>query len=441
MKPVIVWFRHDLRLADNPALSAAAATGAPVVPLYIHDEPGMGAASKWWLHHSLRALDCPIVTREGKAADILKNVIRETGAESVYWNRAYEPGTIARDSDIKKTLKADGIDAQSFKGSVLIEPMEIKQYKVFTPYYKAVLGMEDAIGATLKAPTQLKWHTIPSDTLDLLPKIKWDAGFSDHWTPGEDGACERTRSYIEELMGDYKDDRDFPSKDATSRLSPHMHFGEISPRQIWHMAGPHKGSDAFLRQLVWREFSIQLLFHNPNLPTQPLQDKFESFPWQRDDRLLRAWQKGMTGYPIVDAGMRQLWQTGWMHNRVRMIVGSFLVKHLLQPWVDGEKWFWDCLVDADLANNAASWQWIAGCGADAAPYFRVFNPILQGEKFDPEGTYVRRFVPELAKVPDKFIHKPWESGLSLDYPDPIIDHQAGRDRALEAFAKIKNNKA
>lgn len=442
-KPVIVWLRNNLRLADNPALSAAAQTGRPIIAVYIFDDAHMGAASKSWLHHSLAALgkDIDLTIRAGDAQTVLDEVTKETGADAVFWNRLYEPNAIERDTKIKKALKDGGIDAQSFKGNVLFEPWELKPYKVFTPYYKACLASETLIGAPLKAPEKLNTRKLKSDALDLEPALNWDKGFYDVWTPGEKGAHSRARYFIGDIMDTYKEDRDRPDKDGTSMLSPHLHFGEISARDLWYMAGPHAGSAPFLRELVWREFSIHLLYNHPRLPTQPLQEKFKAFPWQKNKKHLRAWQRGMTGYPIVDAGMRQLWQTGWMHNRVRMIVASFLVKHLLQPWQDGAAWFWDTLVDADLANNSASWQWVAGCGADAAPYFRVFNPILQGEKFDPEGAYVRRYCPELANVPDQFVHKPWESGLKLDYPAPIIGHAAGRARALDALAQMKNNGA
>lgn len=440
-KPVILWLRNDLRVADNPALVAAVDTGQPVIALYIFDDPHMGGASKWWLHHSLEDLGKKIdlTIREGDSLKILQEIINDTGAEAVFWNRLYEPNAIERDTKIKKTLKDGGIDAQSFKGNVLFEPWEIKPYKVFTPYYKTCLANDQMIGAPVRTPKKMLFKKLKSDKLDLLPKIKWDKGFYDFWEPGQDGGYERASYFIDDLMSRYKGDRDVPKKDATSRMSPYLHFGNVSVRELWHRAGPHTGSAAFLRQLVWREFSIQLLYNNPKMPTQPLQEKFAKFPWQPNKKHLHAWRRGMTGYPIVDAGMRQLWQTGWMHNRVRMVVASFLVKHLLQPWVDGEQWFWDTLVDADLANNSVSWQWVAGCGADAAPYFRVFNPILQGEKFDPTGAYVRTFCPELKDVPDKFVHKPWESGMKLDYPAPIIEHSLGRTRALEALAKMKNN--
>lgn len=458
--PIILWFRQDLRLSDNEALSAAAKSGEPIIPLYIHDENAAGkwadgGAAKWWLHHSLMALQkslkADLVIREGDALSVLNTLIRETGAKAVYWNRQYEPYAIARDTKIKASLKEDGIDAQSFKGNMLFEPWQLQTgggtpFRVFTPFYKAGLTKLSLIGETVATPKKITHHDkIKSQSIDdlkLLPTRDWADGFADIWMPGEDGANERARDFIDEPMGEYKNKRDIPGTEGTSRLSPHLHFGEVSARALWHAAAHHKGAEVFQRQLVWRDFNAYLLYHNPQMPEVPLQEKFAAFPWLNNDhgKYLRAWQRGMTGYPIVDAGMRQLWQTGWMHNRVRMIVGSFLVKHLLQPWQRGEEWFWDCLVDADLGNNAGNWQWIAGCGADAAPYFRVFNPIIQGEKFDPHGFYVREFVPELKNVPDKFIHKPWESGLKLNYPAPIVDHSEGRNRALAAYAKVKNNK-
>lgn len=456
--PIIVWFRHDLRVADHPALHAACETGKPVLCLYIHDDETpdqwrAGGASRWWLHHSLTALDtslrakgASLVVREGRAETVLMDVVRESSASAVYWNRAYEPYAVTRDTAVKALLKDAGIDAQSFKGTVLIEPWEVKTgsgtpFRVFTPFYKACLASTAFFGTRVPPPktiTGFEGKTLRIGDLKLLPAIPWDKGFGALWTPGEAGAWQRLHDFIEGPMSGYKEKRDFPNIEATSRLSAHLHFGEISHRDVWYTAEPHIGSAPFLRELFWREFSINLLYFNTDLPTTPLQPKFANFPWQPNDAQLNAWKKGMTGYPIVDAGMRQLWQTGWMHNRVRMIVGSFLVKHLLQPWQEGEAWFWDTLVDADLANNAASWQWIAGCGADAAPYFRVFNPILQGLKFDPEGAYVRHFVPELRDVPNEFIHTPWEWMGKTNYPAPIVDHDAGRNRALEAYAKVKN---
>lgn len=474
--PVIIWLRQDLRLADNPALCEA--TGRPVIPLFIWDETAPhppGAASRWWLYHSLTALAAALqkrgsrlVVRRGIAAEQLNAVIAESGAEAVYWNRCYEPAARARDTAIKAALTARGLDVRSFKANLLHEPWEVstgqgKPYKVFTPYYRACL--EKSVGAPLPTPTQ--WacpHRWPvSDCLNEWPlrpqKPDWAGGLRATWQPGEAGAHDRLGRFIDQAVTGYADHRNIPGLPGTSMLSPHLHWGEISPRQIWHAvklaetANPRlaSGSAAFLREVGWRDFSFNLLYHFPDLPTQPFNPTFAGFPWSEDARLLRAWQRGQTGIPLVDAGMRELWHTGYMHNRVRMVVGSFLVKHLLQPWQAGEAWFWDTLVDADLANNAASWQWIAGCGADAAPYFRVFNPVLQGEKFDSEGIYVRRWVPELAGLPNKFLHQPWSSPdfvlrqanvkLGLDYPRPIIDLNIGRDRALAAYKIItgRNN--
>lgn len=445
--PVIVWFRLDLRLNDHPALHAAASSGCPVVCLYIHeDDDDTGAAGRWWLHHALKAMGETLTIRRGKAARVLQDVIVETGARAVYWNRAYEPRAVARDTDIKAALAAQGVEVRSFKGNVLFEPWEIKTgggtpFRVFTPFYKACLTASGQIARPLPAPKNIAQRPLAGlavEDLGLLPRIAWDSAFPDSWTPGEQTALTRLHDFIDRDMAAYATGRDIPAIEGTSRLSPHLHFGEISPRTIWHAAGPHAGGAPYLREIIWREFAVHLLYNNPDMPARPLQEKFRNFPWRPDPALLRAWQKGLTGYPIVDAGMRQLWQTGWMHNRVRMIAGSFLVKHLLQPWQDGAAWFWDTLVDADLANNSTGWQWIAGCGADAAPYFRVFNPILQGRKFDPSGAYIRRFVPELANIPDAYIHTPWEAGGAPGYPAPVIDHALGRNRALEAYAKIKN---
>jgi len=448
-QPVIFWFRHDLRAGDNPALSAAIATGRPVIALYIHDDAHMGGASKWWLHHSLEKLaaSLPLTIRAGNSEQVLQQMIADTGASAVYWNRDYDPASVARDTHFKAALQTLGIDAKSFKGNVLFEPWEVTTqggtpFRVFTPFYKACLARLNLIGESLApigAFKTVKVDSLKVSDLQLLPAIPWDRGFAAVWQPGEEGAWTRLQNFIAGGMGDYKVQRDFPAIEATSRLSPHLHFGEISHRDVWNTAYPHAESTAFLRELIWREFSIHLLHYNQQLPTVPLQPKFANFPWEPDTTQLAAWTRGRTGYPIVDAGMRQLWETGWMHNRVRMIVGSFLVKHLLQPWQEGEKWFWDTLVDADVANNSASWQWIAGCGADAAPYFRVFNPILQGQKFDPKGTYIRRFVPELRDVPDDYIHTPWLWMGKTAYPAPIIDHAEGRKRALAAYQKLKNN--
>jgi deoxyribodipyrimidine photo-lyase len=468
--PILVWFRQDLRLTDNPALAAAAATGRPVIPLYIRDDTEArwtpGAASRWWLHGSLSALGesfktlgVPLVLRTGEAGNVLARVLKESGAGAVYWNRCYEPHAIARDTEIKTALQRDGIDAQSYNSAVLFEPWTIKTkegapYGVFTPFWRACLAQPEPpkpspAPKALKGAKKIEDEAL--DSWDLLPtKPDWAGGLRARWTPGEAGAASRLKAFLASALGGYKTDRDLPAQDGTSRLSPHLHFGEIGPRQLWHRVRslpPSASADTFLKELGWREFSYHLLYQHPQIADEPLRAAFRDFPWRRDAKALAAWQRGRTGYPIVDAGMHQLWETGWMHNRVRMIVASFLIKHLLLRWQDGEAWFWDTLVDADLASNAASWQWVAGSGADAAPFFRIFNPILQGEKFDPDGAYVRRFVPELAKLPNDVIHKPWtadaavlkDAGVVLGetYPAPIVDHNVARARALAAFGSIK----
>jgi deoxyribodipyrimidine photo-lyase len=460
MKPIIVWFRQDLRLGDNPALTFAAKSGQPVVCLFVLDDETAGdwkwgGASRWWLHHSLTSLDASLekhggqlVLRRGEAAKIVKALVKETGADTVVWNRCYEPFAVARDKKLKADLTEAGITVQSFNGALLCEPWELttkssgKPFRVFTPFWNA-LRAQGEIDKPHPAPRKMTFHhDVKSEALKnwkLQPaKPDWSKGFD--WTPGEKAAHEALYDFLDQATA-YKTARDLPDRDGTSRLSPHLHWGEISPRQIWHAVRTHghsEGSETFLKELGWREFCAQLLFHNPDLPTKPLDQRFADFPWRHSDKDFHAWTRGQTGIPIVDAGMRQLWQTGWMHNRVRMIVASLLIKHLGIHWTRGEEWFWDCLVDADLASNSANWQWVAGCGADAAPFFRIFNPVLQGEKFDPKGDYVRRFVPELKDVPDKFIHRPWDAPKPpAKYPAPIVDLAVGRDRALAAFEKLK----
>lgn len=471
LTPVIVWFRQDLRLKDNPALFSAHEMGKPILPVYILDDENsgdwkMGAASRWWLHESLIALNNSLEGKlclaKGCAQEILANIVKNTGADVVYWNRCYEPWCIARDTEIKETLRSTGIEAKSFNGSLLFEPhTTLKKdgtpYKVFTPFYKKGClsrGIEPRT-PELKPEnlTFYEYTLFPLEDLGLLPDIPWYKQISDHWIPGEDGAQKRLSEFLETGLDGYKEGRDYPARENVSRLSPHLHFGEISPNQVWYEAklkmtiecwevdGEH-----FLSELAWREFSNNLLFYFPDTPRKNLQKKFDQFPWRIDDAALQCWQKGQTGYPIVDAGMRELWQTGYMHNRVRMIVGSFLVKNLMLHWHHGEDWFWDTLVDADLANNSASWQWIAGCGADAAPYFRIFNPVTQGQKFDPDGTYVRCYVPEISKLSNKYLHNPWEAShdiltdadikLGKDYPEPIVDLKPSRERALQAFKEL-----
>jgi deoxyribodipyrimidine photo-lyase len=467
--PLIVWFRQDLRLADNPALSAAAASGRPLVALYIWDESiETGGAARWWLHGSLEALGAalhkvgmPLVLRRGVAARELDRVMAETGADSVYWNRCYEPAAIRRDRAIKDDLKRRGLTAESFNGALLFEPWEIKTlgggpFKVFTPFSRAAVKQTPRPPAA--APRKLKSHAhvVSSEDLDTwnlrTTTPDWAQGLRAAWTPGERGAQKRWNDFFGEGIGGYHTARDIPGTVGTSRLSPHLHFGEISVHQLWSECGrvePTAGVASFQRELLWREFAHHLLFHFPTMPDTPLRFGFADFPWRGDKTLRAAWRKGRTGYPIVDAGMRELWHTGWMHNRVRMIVASFLVKHLLQPWQDGAAWFWDTLVDADLANNSAGWQWVAGCGMDAAPYFRVFNPVLQGGKFDANGAYVRHWVPEIAALPDAYLQAPWEAPplvlaaakvkLGGTYPLPIVDHKGARDRALAAFKSIRNS--
>lgn len=472
---VIVWFRDDLRLADHPALSAAVATGAPLVCLYVLDDEAaarpLGAASRWWLAQSLRALDADVskaggalVLRRGTATSIVAKLARDTGASAVYWSKIHRTAETASAAQLAKALKDIGVASHEMPGDLLAEPQRIRGssgggMRVFTPFWKRVLALGDP-AKPLPAPKQIvRGPSVASDRLEswkLEPSAPdWAGGLRQSWKPGEAGAFARLKEFLDEKALGYGLSRDRPDRDATSRLSPHLRFGEISPRQVWYAArfaaaknGKIAGDiDKFLSELGWREFCRHLLFDHPKLHDENLQRSFDAFPWESDDAALRAWQKGRTGYPIVDAGMRELWRTGVMHNRVRMIVASFLVKHLLIDWRCGEAWFWDTLVDADPGSNPANWQWVAGSGADAAPYFRIFNPILQGEKFDAQGDYVRRWVPEIARLPNTLIHKPWtatplelaSAGVTLGetYPQPIVDHKAARERALAAYAKTK----
>jgi deoxyribodipyrimidine photo-lyase len=468
--PSLLWFRQDLRLADNPALIAAADRGAPIVAVYVLDDdaPGkwaMGGAARWWLHHSLTALAAdleqlgiPMVLRRGSAKTIIPELADEIGAGAVYWNRCYEPFAVARDTRIKSALTKSNARVESFGAALITEPWTVKTqsgtpFRVFTPFWNAV--NKDRHPATpLKAPKiDQIGPRIASDTLGdwaLLPRHpNWATGFDEDWRPGEAGARKQLEIFIQDALSSYPTTRNLPGVEGVSRLSPYLHWGEISIRQVWHAIGLHAGSgaDAYLRELAWRDFAYHLLWHFHDLPEKPFREEFSAFPWRSDAKALRAWQMGQTGYPFVDAGMRQLWATGWMHNRVRMVVASFLVKHLLLPWQAGEDWFWDCLVDADLASNAMNWQWVAGSGADAAPYFRIFNPVLQGEKFDGDGAYVRRWVPEVAKLSDAWLHKPWAAPpdtlatagitLGMTYPWPIVDHGAARQRALDALKTIE----
>ncbi len=452
----IVWHHRDLRIEDNPALNAAASEGK-VLPLYIHSpsEEGRwapGAASNWWLHYSLealsrryKALGAGLVIRTGSAIEVLQQLASEIPIEAIYWNHRYEPELRRRDKRVSSKLKAQGVAVNCFEGNYLVTPSEIlnkagKPYSVFTPFSKTVMELR-LWRDPLPLPNIHGSHRIKSEkikALQLLPARNWTDSFSDQWSPGRDGAMRNLKAFKKEVDA-YEEQRNIPSTHGTSQLSPHLHFGEISPHEIWK-AIEHKSKDRlpFLRQLIWREFGNYFLHHSPMATDFSWKDKFDDFPWENNKKALVAWQKGMTGYPIIDAGMRELWQTGWMHNRVRMIVGSFLVKDLFIHWVEGARWFWDTLVDADLANNTMGWQWIAGSGPDAAPYFRIFNPVLQSKKFDPEGNYIRRFVPELCGVPNKWIHCPWNAPEIIpDYPPPIVDHSKAREKALAAYKGIK----
>lgn len=470
MSKALIWFRRDLRCRDNPALVKACQQHDCLLPLYLFDEqcPDLGAAQHWWLHHSLLSLEqqlqqqgLSLHLRRGDPLTLLQQIIRDFQIDSVYWNRCYEPAAIERDQRIKAALQAMGVHVESSNGSLFNEPWTVKNqsgdyFKVFTPYWKQSLKQ-----ITLPPPvTVSRWPKpvtgVSSETLDswqLLPsKPNWASAFSDFWQPGEEGALQKLERFVHQGLQGYKEKRNQPALTAsTSRLSPHLHFGEISPWQIARAieqarqtpACDHEAADHFLSELGWREFSYHLLYHFPELPNRNVKAAFDAFAWQNEERLLHAWQRGKTGYPIVDAGMRELWQTGYMHNRVRMIAASFLTKHLLIDWRLGASWFWTTLLDADLANNSASWQWVAGSGADAAPYFRIFNPVLQGEKFDAKGEYVRRWLPELRGLDNKWIHQPWRAPasalnltLGMDYPVPLVDHDHARTRALARYHQL-----
>ncbi len=470
----ILWFRQDLRLDDHDAVLAAAARGE-VLPVFIWDPEGEGSwapggASRWWLDRSLRSLagslesiGSRLLVRRGDSGRVLAELARSIGCDRVVASRRFEPRAIAQERSVSDSLAEAGVSVDLHLTTLLFAPESIRSgsgepYRVFTPYWKACGRQVADIANPRLAP---KTMPLPKksprgdsiDALGLAPTIAWDAGLAEMWSPGEAGARARLAAFGRGAVDGYGEGRDRPEIVGTSLLSPHLHFGEISPRRIWHALSGTRTQDVdkFLAEIGWREFAHHVLAAYPKTPERPLRPEFERFPWRRDAKSLRAWQRGETGYPMVDAGMRQLWHTGWMHNRVRMIVASFLVKHLLLPWNAGAEWFWDTLVDADLASNTLGWQWSGGCGADAAPYFRIFNPVLQGEKFDPDGAYVRRWVPELSKVPRKFIHRPWEAppetlrgagvALGRDYPKPIVDHAMARARALEALSAITSKGA
>ena len=475
----VVWFRNDLRVRDNPALADACTGEEPVVALFVledgDDGPrAPGGASRWWLHHSLASLDAsldrlniPLVLLRGPAKDAVLRFADRAGATRVCWNRRYEPGAIATDKSIKSALGEQGTEVRSHNGVLLCEPWTVETgqgspYRVFTPFWRKARETLD-LGSPLEVPEPRANRFFPRETGDdletwaLLPTAPdWATGFSPLWAPGEAGAGDKLTAFLDDALDGYGKSRDVPSSAATSLLSPHLRFGEISPRAVWHAvdnrmsaSGSLDGDgEKFLSELGWREFAYHLLYHYPETVTENFNRDFDAFEWRTDQAQLEAWQQGRTGYPIVDAGMRELWATGYMHNRVRMIAASFLTKHLRLHWHEGEAWFWDTLVDADPASNISNWQWVAGTGADAAPYFRIFNPVLQGEKFDAEGAYVRKWVPELTDLPNKVIHKPWTAGsdtlktagveLGKGYPSPIVDHADARTAALSAFENLKH---
>jgi deoxyribodipyrimidine photo-lyase len=471
MSKAIFWFRQDLRLEDNPGLYQACTNHSEIILLYIQDTPISElkkTAQSWWLHHSLQQLSQSLAThklqlclKKGNPEDIFKDILQQHQIDAVYWNRCYEPQHIQRDQHLKTWLKQLGIQAQSYNSQLLNEPWEVKNqqggfFKVFTPYWKQCLKQ-----LQIQHPIQIQSWPMPinffGDSLDdwqLLPnQPNWASQFDALWQPGEKGAEARLENFIQHKLSIYKSGRDFPALQATSNLSPHLHFGEISPWKIYRKVSSYlleylEHDDQikhFLSELGWREFSYHLLFHFPTLASENFKSNFNGFPWHNDDAAFLRWKKGQTGYPIVDAGMRELWHTGTMHNRVRMIVASFLVKDLFIDWRKGAEWFNLTLLDADMASNYASWQWVAGSGADAAPYFRIFNPVLQGEKFDPEGKYVRKWVKELEKLPNQWIHHPWDAPshqlpitLGLHYPHPMVNHNQARDQALSYYQKIKH---
>ena len=470
-RPVVLWFRRDLRLQDNLALHAAVATGRPILPLYILDDAGegrrLGAASLWWLDKSLRALDASLgrcggrlILRRGDSEAELRRLIDQTGADQVFMNRRFEPDAFLRDADIAHALQNEGVACQGFNGTLLTRPSAVlteagRPYRVFTPFLKALLRVLPDL-EPLPAPTRIVTLETPSDDIacwGLHPsEPDWSGGFD--WVPGEVGAISALSAFLASGLNDYAASRDIPGRAGTSRLSPHLHWGEISPRRVvqearraaWDDRARPAEVDKFVAEIAWRDFSAHLLHEFPYMAERAFRPEFDAMPWRSDPAGLAAWKEGRTGYPLVDAGMRQLWATGWMHNRVRMVVASFLVKHLLIDWREGEAWFWDTLVDADLASNVQNWQWVAGSGADAAPYFRIFNPVLQSEKFDADGRYVRRWVPELGALPARWIHAPWtapsevlaQAGVRLGqtYPRPVVDHSQARLRALEALKTL-----
>lgn len=465
----VLWIRNDRRLDDNPALTLATRSDAPVIPVFVwcpEAEGGWapGGASRWWIHHSLVALSrslvergSRLVIRRGDPADVLPAIAREARAGTILWNAHHEPSARDLEARVARAAHAEELETRACEGQLLVTPRELRTttgtpFKVFTPFWKALrargIDASPAPPPARLAPPHRWPASLALEELQLLPVVDWAGGLSERFTPGEAGAAAALDHFLERAVGRYAQERDRPDLRSTSRLSPHLHHGEIGVRRLWARASEVEGAEPFLRQIAWREFAHHLLHHFPTTTTQPLRPEWEAFPWADTDEELAAWQRGRTGYPIVDAAMRELWRTGWMHNRARLVVGSFLVKDLLVHWIEGARWFWDTLVDADLASNTLGWQWVAGSGADAAPYFRIFNPVTQAKRFDPEGAYVKRWVPELAGLPAALVHEPWTakpldlaaSGVRLGetYPLPVVDHAVARERALAAYEMVKS---
>lgn len=471
---ILFWFTSDLRLDDNLGLIEAATKAISnannsinVLPLYILDDTSnwpVQGASAWWLHYSLQNLQKRLndlggrlVLRSGNPLEHLTEIAKDYKADGIYFSRSYEKHGIKLQEKLHTWCNKNNIECKRFRGNLLLEPEQSKTkqdnyYQVFTPFYKNGLKLEKrkikSLGNKHFSSNNIK--SLKLKDLQLLPKLpNWAENFHEYWSPGEENAHQVLKTVINDTVKDYGEQRDFPSIEGTSRLSAHLHFGELSATQIWETVQkqmPFEEAETFLRQLCWRDFNAHLLFHEPHIDEKVFKEKFAHFPWKKNPSNLKKWQKGQTGYPIVDAGMRQLWHTGWMHNRIRMVVASFLTKDLGIHWLEGARWFWDTLVDADIANNSGGWQWVAGCGADAAPYFRIFNPVSQSEKFDKKGEYIRQWVPELKNLPDKYIHKPWEAPqdildahkikLGEHYPKPMINHKEARLWALDAYKNL-----
>ena len=472
---VIFWFRQDLRISDNPAFSKACQRGS-IIPIYILDDVNsgihkLGGASRWWLNSALKDLNESLGGflrfYEGDALTLLPKLAQAYNAQGVFWNRCYEPWRINRDTKIKQQLSDSGIEVQTSNGSLLWEPWQVlkkngEPYRIYTPYYRRGCLSMPPPRSPIPIPKEIRYAVLDRkldvcalSDLNLLANNDWHLKLSKHWDVSEKKAQKCATDFVSKRLNNYREGRNFPYDSKVSRLSPYLRFGQISPNMVWFLAKNQsekieraESLDTFLSELGWREFSYYTMYHFPELPVKNLQTRFDKFPWHLEVSHLKAWEEGNTGFPLVDAGMRELWETGYMHNRVRMVVGSFLVKNLLIHWHHGQRWFWDCLVDADLASNSAGWQWVAGCGTDAAPFFRIFNPITQSEKFDAEGRYIRRFVPQLSKLSNKYIHAPWlassealdAAGITMgdNYPNPIVDVKISRALALAAFEQTKS---